>query len=197
MKKTILYLLMLIGLLSAHPGIGAEDIDKIAGMVKKYTTAGNYTKALEELAWYKNELEKRHFNKILGYFHDQIAGYQRQQPKTQSTVGITSIEALYRNEEQSIKVVLTGGSGGSAGAMGSLAAFGQLAAIQNGPPGQNSFRLKGFTATLNKKRLNSELSVFIDSGWVIKYSASDGAGLRPFAESFPISELNGYLKGEI
>jgi hypothetical protein len=197
MTKPILYLMMLSGLLVVQTSIAQEEIDTIATKVKEYTAAGNYTKALEELAWYKNEIEKRHSNKILEFFHEELEGFQRQQPKTQSTVGITTIEALYRRREEYIKTVLTGGSGGSAGAMGGLAAFGQLAAMQHGMPGQDSFRLQGFTATLNEKQLRPELSVFIDSGWIIKFIASDTTLVRSFANAFPIAKLNNYLKGDM
>jgi len=197
MNKIILYLLMLSGLLVAHTGIAEEEIDTIATKIKEYTAAGNYTKALEELAWYKNEIEKRHFHKILEFFPAQLQGFQRQQPKSQSTVSITTIEAIYRKQGEYIKMILTGGSGGSAGAMGGLAAFGQLAAMQHGMPGQDSFRLEGFTATLDEKALRPELSVFIDSGWIIKFIASDSALVRFFAEAFPLAELNSYLKGDM
>jgi hypothetical protein len=197
MNKIILYLLMLSGILVVHTGFAEEEIGTIATKVKEYTAAGNYTKALEELAWYKKEIEKRHFNKILEFFPEQLQGFQRQQPKSQSTVSITTIEAIYRKQGEYIKMVLTGGSGGSAGAMGGLAAFGQLAAMQQGMPGQDSFRLEGFTATLNEKQLRPELSVFIDSGWIIKFIASDTTLVRSFAEIFPLAKLNSYLKGDM
>ncbi|MEN8129074.1 MAG: hypothetical protein ABFS45_02525 [Pseudomonadota bacterium] len=197
MNKTLSCLIVLFGLSMVQAGVADEDIDKIAAKVSEYTAAGNYPKALEELAWYKKELEKLHFKKILEFFYQDLAGFKRQSPKTQSTVGITTIETSYRKNGENIQAVLTGSSGGTAGAMGGLAAFGQLAAMQSGTSGQDSFRLNGFTATLNQQRRRPELSVFMDSGWIIKFVAADAATARSFANEFPIVELNDYLKGNI
>lgn len=195
MNKTISCLIVLVGLIGVQASVADEDINKIAAKVNEYTTAGNYPKALEELAWYKKELEKLHFKKILEFFHQDLAGFKRQSPKTQSVVGIITIETTYRKNGDNIKAVLTGSSGGAAGAMGGLAAFGQLAAMQSGASGHDSFRLNGFTATLNQQRRRPELSVILDSGWIMKFVAPDAATARSFANEFPIVELNNYLKG--
>ncbi|MCP4409817.1 MAG: hypothetical protein GY807_19145 [Gammaproteobacteria bacterium] len=195
MKKTISCVILLLGLITVQAGIADEEIDKIAAKVSEYTAAGNYPKALEELAWYKKELEKRNFKKILEFFQEDLAGFKRQSPKTQSAVGIITIETSYKKNSEKIKATLTGSSGGTAGAMGGLAAFGHLAAMQSGASGHDSFRLNGFTATLNQQRRRPELSVILDNGWIIKFVAAEASAARSFANEFPIVELNDYLKG--
>lgn len=195
MKKLIYNMIMLCALLLAHGIVTADDIDKIAAKVSEYIAAGNYPKALEEMAWYQKEIEKLHFARILEFFEEELEGFKRQQPETQSTAGFSTVEAMYSKGNDRIKVVLTGSSGGRAGAMGGLAAFGHLAAMQGVAAGQDTFRLNGFTATLNHRQRRPELSVFLDSGWMLKITAPDAATARGFANALPIVELNEYLKG--
>ena len=196
MKKLSFYMIMLYSLLAAHTDVTADEIDKIAAKVSEYINAGNYPKALEELAWYQKEVEKLHFARILDFFEEELAGYKRQQPKIQSTVRLSTVEAIYSNESEQIKAVLTGSSGGSVGTMGGLAALGHLAAMQGAAAGQDPFRLNGFTATLNHQRRRPELSIFLHSGWILKIVAPDAKTARSFANVFPTVELNEYLKGD-
>jgi hypothetical protein len=102
---------------------------------------------------------------------------------------------MYSKGNERIKVILTGSNSGTAGVMGGLAAFGHLAAIQGVTAGHDSFRLNGFTATLNHQRSRPELSVFLDGGWNLKVVAPDASSARGFSNAFPIVELNEYLKG--
>lgn len=179
--------------------VRAEDIDAIFKKVKEYSAAENYTKAIEELAWAKKELEKAHFAKIETFFPNQIAGFQGEQATSQSAVGITTMEKTYKNGTDEIKLSLAGGAAGG-GAMAGFAALGRMAGMMGTQPGVDTFRIEGRTATLETRNGRADLTVFLESGSFLKLEqrqAKDGATVKSVAEALKdsIVKLDGYLKG--
>ncbi len=107
-----------------------ENIEKLVNNMREYVQAGNYPKALEELSWLRRDLEKLDFDATLKYFPDDVNGFKGESATTQSALGVTTIERIYKKDNQTITVSLLGGSSSNGGAIGGLAAFGRLAMLQ-------------------------------------------------------------------
>lgn len=89
----------------------------------------------------------------------------------------------------------------SAGGFGSLAALGNMAAMMGAQQeGNETIRLDGRTATMELRPENNsgELTIFLNSGSVLKVEMRDGASadsLKSVAQSLKINDLDNYLKG--
>jgi len=192
-KLLILTLTLMIG---AGNALAEENIDEIFKQVKSFVEAENYTKALEELQWAKNEIEKRHGKKIESFFPASLEGFTGGSVESTNMMGISNIERTYTHSDgKRVKVSILGGSAG-----GGLGAFGQMAAMMGGAQGQNSFRLGGKTANLseNEQRNSAELTVGLDGGSMLKFEmngSSDGALLRKMAQEFDVNALDNYMRG--
>ena len=181
--------------------VRAEDLDTIFNKVKELAQAQNYTKAIEELSWANKELEKLNAQRIESFFPAEVAGYTAGKAEHNSALGFSTMERSYQKSgAAAIKLSLTGGSGGgAAGGLGGLAAFGKMAALMGNQPGLDTFRIGGRTASLQSEGKQSELSIFLDSGAILKLETSskgDGSELRTFAEALKISDLDSYLRGQ-
>lgn len=198
MIKRIAFLLPVSLLLSVQITV-AEDLNKIFENVNTFIEKKNYTKALEELNWAKNEIGKMHITAIKGFFPDTLAGFTGDKAKSNNVMGMTNVERTYKGTAGQVKVSLVGGTKG--GAMGGLAGLGRMAAMMGGQNGQESLRIAGQTATLNTKSSRPELSVFLESGGILKVEGLKGitgdnsAQLKTVAEAIQIAELNKYLSG--
>jgi len=181
--------------LSASP-LMSEDLDAIFAKVKEFTAQKNYTKALEELSWAKREIEQLNSKKIETYFPDSLAGYKGAKIESNSVLGITNIEREYKDGAKSVKLSLTGGSASGAG--GGLAAFGKMAAMMGGQQGSDTVRIKGRTATIEESNSSTSITIFMDSGSMLKfesYDSADVATLRKMAEELDMDGLDAYQKG--
>lgn len=197
--------LSLIGLfvssLAITPAAKAENLDDIFKKVNKYVEENNFPKALEELDWAKNEINKMHGTKLETFFPDQLAGFTGDKFKSSQALGISQIERTYRKSGAgNVKVSLMGGSGQGGGALGGIAAFGRMAAMMGSQPGQEKIRIDGKTAVLEEKDnyKRAELTVFLDSGSMIKFemsNSSNGSDLKKMAEDLKINDLDNYLRG--
>ncbi|MCB0334333.1 MAG: hypothetical protein KDD55_12580 [Bdellovibrionales bacterium] len=177
----------------------AEDLNKIFENVNNFITQKNYTKALEELDWAKNEIGKMHVDALKGFFPDSLAGYNGGEVESSSALGMTNIERTYNGVVGQVKVSLVGG--GKGGAMGGLAGLGRMAAMMGGQNGQESLRINGQTATLDTRSSRPELNVFLESGGILKveglkgFNKDNSSQLKSVAEAIKIAELNKYLSG--
>jgi hypothetical protein len=178
----------------------AEDIQAIFQRVKELADNKNYSKAIEELSWAKKELEKMNAEKIQSFLPDKVLELNGDKPQSNSALGFTNIERTYSGADASIKVSLTG-SGGNAAGLGGLAQLGKMAAMFGGEgTNQETIRVAGKTATLEKGEGtgNTSLTVFLDSGSILKLDltkGSDAEKLKSFAEALKLQELDTYLKG--
>jgi hypothetical protein len=175
----------------------AEDINEIFKKVNGYVTEQNYTKALEELSWAKKEIEKLNSTKIGTLLPTTVNGYTGGEVKVQSALGFDNIERTYTGSGKNIQVSITGG-GAAGGPMGGLAGLARMGMMMGGQqPGMDSFRLDGRTANLDTTGGKAELTVFLDSGAILKVEGSgvDGATLKSFAEGLKISNLDNYMRG--
>jgi hypothetical protein len=194
MSKLMTASLMLCACLTfaGPPAVFAEeDLESIFSKVNEHIEKKNFTKALEELSWAQKELEKMNAKRIEEFFPPQLGSYKGARIETQSMMGMQSIERLYTDEKgNSLSVSVMGGLGSGGGPLGGIAAFGRMAAMQG-----DTFRIDGLTASID----GSELSVFLDSGGIIKF---DGRGnieaeeLKKKAREFKIKELDAYLSGK-
>lgn len=204
MGRSMALLVTVIWLLSVPLSFAVDDkaqsdaLKKLLGKVQEYVDTGNYPKALEELAWVKRDIEKLDFAATAKFFPDELVGFKGEAAETQSTIGITTIERVYRQGKRTIKVSLFGGSGNAGGAMGGLAALGRFAMMQQGgQKGQEMFRIDGRTARLNQKGKSADLTIHLDSGGILKFDMKRGGDvrtLREVAEAFPINDLDVYRR---
>lgn len=174
----------------------AEDINEIFKKVNEYVESKNYTKALEELNWAKKEIEKLRNEGIKTYFPDQVEGLTGQKFDVSSALGMTNLERRYAGGSTSVVVSLVGG--GKTGAFGGLAGLGKMAAMMQQGQGIDSFRIDGLTASLDESGTNPELSVFLDSGSILKIEGTrgaDGEKLKSIAKEIDLGGLDTYLKG--
>lgn len=187
------YLIVICFMLSSAK---AEDLNEIFKRVNDYTTQKKYTKALEELGWARKEIEKLHTDQLRAYFPDELAGYKGDKMESNSMLGLTNLERNYVKDNSSVKVSLSGGSGGAAGGFGNLAALGKMAAMMGGQPGSETIRIGGHTATMaTSEGNNAELTVYLDSGSVLSLQGADAETLKKMAEALKLSDLDTYLKG--
>ncbi len=167
-----------------------EDLGAMADKVKQYAVKGDYQKALDELGWLRNELEKRKGEGILALFPAELNGYKAGKPEANSAMGFSTVECEYTKGENSVQVSLM--SGGQ-GALGGLAALGQMAAMYGG---QNALRINGRTAMME----NNEITLTLDGGAMLKFAPNLGetpmSAIRAIAEAFPADKVEQYLKGK-
>ena len=111
-------------------------------------------------------------------------------------MGFDNIERDYSGNGKKINVSVTGGGAGSA--MGGLAGLARMGMMMGGQqPGVDSFRIDGKTANLDTTGGKAELTVFLDSGSILKVEGNgvDAATIKSFAEGLKISNLDNYMKG--
>ena len=199
MRKLTVILALLA--LSASPCL-AEDLKEIFKRVDEFVVKNNYPKALEELTWAKKEIEKMHSTKLREFLPDQLAGYTGAKVETNNVLGISNLERRYSKpgDNSTIMVSITGGTGGGNSPFSGLAALGSMAAMMGQQEGAETFRIAGRTAnlTVNEAGGNGELSIFLDSGSILKVEmngTANGAALKTMAEGIKIDDLDKYLKG--
>jgi len=197
MKKIITAPLVAVLALGTYSVAVAEDVNEIFKKVNQYISEQNYPKALEELSWAKKEIEKLNSNRIGTLLPKELNGFVGDEPKVQSALGFNNIERKYTSGSKSIEVSITGG--GADGGMGGLAGLARMGMMMGGQqPGMDSFRIDGRTANLDATGGSPNLTVFLDSGAILKLDASNGvdaATLKSFAEGLKIGTVDSYLKG--
>lgn len=192
MNKLIIAIVGALVLVSG--GVQAENLPDLLKKVQDYANAGNFSKAIAELDWVRKELEKGNQQKLQEFFPKEVAGYSRGNVESANVMGMSNTEASYKKDSSQVKVSLTGGTAG--GALAGLAGLGQMAAMFGGQPGVDSFRINGRTAQLNEQGASSDLTVFLESGSLLKFEGGSASDLRALAEGFGIEKLDGYLKGQ-
>ncbi|HMO01703.1 MAG TPA: hypothetical protein PKD37_02780 [Oligoflexia bacterium] len=199
MKKFVLFL-PLVCLLAGR--VFAEDLDTIFDKVKKYAAAGNYQKAIAELGWAKQELEKKNLSKLESFFPNELGDLRGGKIEANAALGISNIERTYQGAGYSVKVSLTGFGGGAAGAgnpLAGLASLGQMAAMFGGSQaGEESFRVGDLTARGEKKGSRAEITVFTQSGGIMKFEtdkADKYDQMKELAKKFDYAALDNYLRG--
>jgi len=177
----------------------AEDVKAIFEKVNTYIEQKNFTKALEELKWAENEIGKMHNQELKNFFPDEVAGYKGGKVEVSAALGMTNLERNYTKANNTVTLTLTGG--GAGGAMGGLAGIARMGMMMGGQgAGQDTFRIKGQTASLTEQNNRTELTVLLDSGSMLKLetrAADMGKELRNIAENIKIEELEKYLKGTV
>ncbi len=175
----------------------AEDINEIFKKVNQYVTEQNYPKAMEELNWAKKEIEKLNTAKLGNLLPKELNGFVGDEPKVQSAMGFNNIERNYKSAAKTIKVSITGA--GADGGMGGLAGLARMGMMMGGAqPGSDQFRVDGRTANLETNGSNPELTIFLDSGSIMKLETQNGVDaptLKAFAEGLKVSTLDNYLRG--
>lgn len=195
MKKTALITAFLCSYM-VQPAL-AEDINEVFKKVNEYVQQKNYPKAMEELGWAQKELEKMHQTRLGELLPSDVAGFKGGQTEFQAVMGFTNIEREYTSGEKSIRVTITGTSGTEG--MGGLAGLAKMGMMMGGTQaGMDQFRIAGRTANLDTTNSSPELSIFLESGSILKLSSGegvDGPALKKFAEGLKVADLDSYLKG--
>lgn len=192
------------GLLSIPFPAVAEDLNSILKNVTQQVEKKNFPKALEELAWAEKEIQKMHTNRLQTLLPNEVIGYRGSEIESNSALGFSALERTYSKGGNEIRLSLAstkgGADAGGLGGLGGLAALGRMAAMMGNQPGQETFRISGLTATqISHPGGGGELSVFLDSGAIVKLEANEAAdfkNLRPFAEAINLGALDSYLRGQ-
>jgi hypothetical protein len=195
MKKHLLALSIAILPLAIH----AEELNDIFKRVNDLVAQRNYSKALDELSWAKKEIEKLNTGQVASFFPDTLGGLKGDKFESSSALGFHSAERTYRGGDSvTIKVSLTGASGGGNEGMGALMGIGKMAAMMD-IPGQEAVRIQGRTATMNTENEGSpKLTIFLDSGSMLMIESESGGTatqLRKMADELKLEDLDKYLKG--
>ena len=177
----------------------SEELPDIFKRVQEFVDKQNFPKALEELSWAKQEIEKKNAQKLQTLLPDELNGYKAGKAEVNTALGMLNIERKYTGADGSISISLTGGgaAGAAGGLGGGLAQIGRMAAMFGAQAGQETVRISGRTASLeqNPDRNDATLSIFLDSGSIIKFEGKDGAKLKAFAEALKIDSIDSYLRG--
>lgn len=192
--------LVALALVLAPSSAFAEDINEIFKKVNSYIAEQNYPKALEELSWAKKEIEKMNSSRIGTLLPKDLNGFTGNEPTVQSALGFNNIERTYKSGERTIKVSITGGGAdGGMGGLGGLAGLARMGMMMGGnQPGTDTFRIEGRAANLDSKTGAPELTIFLDSGAIVKLEGQngvDGNTLKSFGEGLKISAIDNYLRG--
>jgi hypothetical protein len=179
-------------------GASAEDLSTLFQRVNQYSSSGNYTKALEELAWARKEIEKMHMTKLTSLLPESIAGHTGQPTKSEGALGFTSVNRIYSKGNSQIELSISGSSSMSGGPMGGLAGLGRMAAMMANTPGNETFRIDGRTANLEMAGSNSSLTVFLNSGSILKLQGrgTNADTLKEAARGINIGNIDSYLSGQ-
>lgn len=173
----------------------AESMDELFANLKKYVEQEQYTNAMEELQWMQRELDKLHFEKVKGFFPDELDGYKGGDTNSQTVLGFTNMNRTYSGAGPDIDVALTGGPS----VAGGMAALLQMVNVLGGQENSTTFRLDGRTATLvSDPDGSASLSVMLKSGSLLTFEAKeieDVEFLRKAARVFPVAALDDYLAG--
>lgn len=174
----------------------ADELSDIFKKVQELAEKQNFPKALEELAWAKQDLEKKNTSKLQTFLPDQILGYKGGKTEANFALGMMNVEKPYSNDQGSINVSITGGSAGGGAGLGGLAQIGKMAALMGAQNGQETVRIAGRTATLElTDETNASLSIFLDSGSILKIEGAPAETLKNFAGAIKIDAIDSYLKG--
>ncbi len=197
-KRTCGALVLSLFITSSIPQLGhAEELKDLLGRVQKLADEKNFPKALDELGWVQKDLQKRHGEQLKQFFPDQVKGFTGDKVQINSTLGFSQVERNYTEGERSVSLSLTGGS--SAGGLGNLAQLGKFAAMAGGDSEQEAVRIQGKTGQIEGDAESGfTLSIFLDSGSVLKVSASSGISseeITQFAQILKLEELDKYLRG--
>lgn len=190
-----------LAVLVVSSNLRADELDSTLTKVRDLVSQKNYSAALEELSWARKEIEKMNSGQIGTFFPDQLAGFTGRKLESSSAMGFTNIERAYSKGSTELKVSLTGGSSGGADAgLGGLAAIGKMAAMFGGnTPGQETIRIQGRTAMLESESSTPNLTIFLDSGSILKIEMTSGkdiAAVKEVAGALKLDELEKYLKGK-
>lgn len=174
----------------------ADELGDIFKKVQELADKQNYPKALEELAWAKQDLEKKNTAKLQTFLPDQVLGYKGGKTEANFALGMMNVEKPYNNDQGTINVSITGGSAGGGAGLGGLAQIGKMAALMGAQNGQETVRISGRTATLEiSDETNASLSIFLDSGSILKIEGAAAETLKSFAGAIKIDAIDSYLKG--
>ena len=180
----------------------ADELDDDFKKVRELVDQKSYTKALTELSWVKNKIEKLNTKRVEDFFPEKLGEYVGGKFESSGALGMSSVERVYTKADGgTVKVSLAGGSGGQNNPFAALAGFGKMAAMFPGAqnPGQDTVRIAGRTGMMESgEGKDSELTVFLDSGSMLKLETKqhDAVGtLKTLAEAIKIAELDEYLRG--
>ena len=149
------------------------------------------------MEWAKKEIEKLHYSKLDSVFPEALGDFKATKGTSQSAMGFLTFEKKYRKDGERKGIDLSYVGGGAGGMASGFAAFGRMAAAMGGnQPGTDSFRLKGRTASVSDKGRNSELSIFLEGGGILKLEAEKETDLKALAESLELDKIESYISGK-
>ncbi|MCI5065397.1 hypothetical protein MRY87_06700 [bacterium] len=192
-----------VGVLSssatAEPSVPkTPSVEKLLKSVEGLLAKRDYTKALQELEAARGAIEELKNDGLKNFFPDSLEGLKGGEFRLSSALGMTNLEREYeKSEEGDVEKTLTVSlvGGGNSGAFGGIAGLGRMAAImQQGK--ESEIKIAGYTANLDESGARPELSLFLESGGILKLEgqgAVKGDELQKIAKTLDVRAIDRYL----
>ncbi|MCB0331663.1 MAG: hypothetical protein KDD70_18455 [Bdellovibrionales bacterium] len=184
------------GVAAAHAE-GKAELKKIFSEVMQLVEEGNVTKAANKLNVAQNLVQDIKNEGLKSYFPDTVSGLTGEKIDISSALGLTNLTRKYAGDGVIVAISLVGG-GSNGGALGGIAGLGRLAAMMQQGKGKQK-EIQGFSARLDDAGAFPELTVFLESGAIIKIEGKENANLEKlekFALDLKLKPLDKYLTGD-
>lgn len=186
MKWRIFSLYIFIAL--AHFSAFAEESpEETCNEAAKLYSDGDLEGALEEAKWCVSQLEQEKQQQVTQMFPDNIDGFVGDPLEQQGVMGFTVMSRTYKKGGIIVKVMLNGGSGGSA-----LQAFSAIAQLGLQAGAGQKMRIQKRSAMVSQEGNMAKVMVTMRSGGILTFESSkmSSKNLANFAKQFPIADLD-------
>lgn len=168
---------------------GLEGCDDFQRFVERE----DFPRALEELKWCRNSIEELHYEKLTEIVSRPIVGYEPQEASVEGALGIATLEGLYSNGADEIRLSITGGAAASSQANTGLGALAGLAsAFGVRAEGTRQVRVAGLTGQIEEDGDGVSLMLTMSGGTIVTIEGPEAETVEAFAEEI-IPDLEDYL----
>ena len=172
----------------AHFNVFAEESpEKTCKEASELYADGDLEGALEEAKWCVSQLEQEKQQQVTKMFPDDIDGFVGAPLEQQGVMGFTVMSRTYKKGDVSVKVMLNGGSGGSA-----LQAFSAIAQFGLQTGAGEKMRIQKRSAMVSQEGKMAKVMITMRSGGILTFESSKMSSkkLTHFAKQFPVSDLD-------
>ena len=148
---------------------------------------GDLEGALEEAKWCVSQMEQEKQQQVTTMFPDNIDGFVGEPLEQQGVMGFTAISRTYKKGDIRVKVMLNGGTGGSA-----LQAFSAIAQLGLQAGAGAKMRIQKRSAMVSQEGNMAKVMITMRSGGMLSFESSkmSSKDLADFAKKFPVSDLD-------
>ncbi|MFT4941568.1 MAG: hypothetical protein ACI88A_004638 [Paraglaciecola sp.] len=186
MKWILLSLNICIAL--AHFSALAKDTpEETCKEAAKLYADGDLEGALEEAKWCVSQMEQEKQQQVTKMFPDNIDGFVGEPLEQQGVMGFTVMSRTYKKGDTTVKVMLNGGTGGSA-----LQAFSAIAQLGLQAGTGEKIRIQKRAAMVTQEGNQTKVIITMRSGGILTFESAkmSSENLANFAKKFPVSDLD-------